>query len=124
MLGGEPAIDIQDWKDNTSYQGNYRYLANSTAVLLFWDYLKSLDQKDLAKVLQFSTGASRLPAGGFKNLKYLFTLYRTACDYALAIVLPKAHTCYSQLDLPDYRDAEVLRNSFEIALNWGQGFDE
>jgi hypothetical protein len=122
MLGGEPIIDLQDWKENTDYRNGYN--ASSTAVQLFWDYLAALDQGALAKILQFSTGASRLPAGGFKSLPKRFGLYRVSCNETVAIVLPTSHTCYYQIDLPDYQTSDTLKERFNLSLAYSQGFDE
>jgi E3 ubiquitin-protein ligase HUWE1 len=37
--------------------------------------------------------------------------------------LPKSHTCFNQLDLPNYGTKEILRQRLGICLAWGsEGF--
>lgn len=33
--------------------------------------------------------------------------------------LPKSHTCFNQLDLPEYPTKEIMETKLKIALNWG-----
>ncbi len=63
LLNGQPFIDVSDWKSNTIYKG---YSESSQVVLNFWDRMLNLQQQDLMRFLQFCTGSSRVPIGGFR----------------------------------------------------------
>jgi hypothetical protein len=70
--------------------------------------------------LQFSTGARRLPAGGFAYLHGSEGLQR----FNIALILrdgderyPKFHTCFNTIDLPIYSSKEVLVERFTVALS-------
>jgi E3 ubiquitin-protein ligase HUWE1 len=62
---------------------------------------------------------------GFSNLQGMrgvqkFSIHRAHGDNSL---LPTAHTCFNQLDLPAYSSLEELRKKLLIAINEGsEGF--
>jgi len=68
ILNGQPFIDVYDWKINSIYKG---YSENSQVVQNFWLIISSLSQEDLGKFLQFCTGSSRVPIGGFRFYNYI-----------------------------------------------------
>ncbi len=53
LISGLPNIDIDDLKNNSEY---HKYSTNSLQVQWFWRALRSFDQADRAKFLQFVTG--------------------------------------------------------------------
>ncbi|KAL5008817.1 hypothetical protein ScPMuIL_014398 [Solemya velum] len=85
----------------------------------FWTVVASFTEEQMAKLLQFTTGCSQLPPGGFMELNPKFQL--TAAP--TFNTLPTAHTCFNQLCLPDYDSMEQLHKLLLIAINEGnQGF--
>ena len=66
LISGLPTIDIDDLKANTEY---HKYQANSLQIQWFWRALRSFDQADRAKFLQFVTGTSKVPLQGFSTLE-------------------------------------------------------
>ena len=37
--------------------------------------------------------------------------------------LPKSHTCFNQLDLPNYPTKEIMKEKLRVVLTWGsEGF--
>lgn len=62
ILNGQPFIDVYDWRINSIYKG---YSENSPVINNFWEILGNLSQEELARFLQFCTGSSRVPIGGF-----------------------------------------------------------
>jgi E3 ubiquitin-protein ligase HUWE1 len=70
------------------------------------------------------TGTSKVPLDGFRALRgsdgiQHFNIHR-AYDTSL---LPTAHTCFNQLDLPEYATEDELRNKLLIAIREGsEGF--
>eukprot|EP00922_Rhytidocystis_sp_ex-Travisia-forbesii_P051746 GHVS01076765.1.p1 GENE.GHVS01076765.1~~GHVS01076765.1.p1 ORF type:complete len:404 (-),score=49.07 GHVS01076765.1:257-1468(-) len=119
LLNGLPVLDVDDWKRNTMYKGEYA--EDHVVVQWFWEVVSSeLSQEDRARLLQFTTGTSRVPAEGFKGLesnrgqKAAFTLQsveRTNCPPLL-----RAHTCFNRLDLPIYESREELSSLLTRSL--------
>ncbi|KAG0679085.1 hypothetical protein C6P42_000225 [Pichia californica] len=121
LVSGLPDIDVDDWKNNTVYT---TYLPSSPQVQWFWRAVKSFDTEERAKLLQFVTGTSKVPLNGFKELSGMngiskFTIYKTIGSDRL----PTAHTCFNQLDLPEYESYSKLRNALLLAIREGhEGF--
>ena len=105
LLCGLSLIDVADWKGNTSYENGYS--STSPQVMWFWETVESFDQPMRAKLLQFVTGTSRVPAAGFANLEGAagpcrFSVYQ----YQQLPALPRGHTCFNRLDLPAYKSLD------------------
>uniref|UniRef100_A0A915ELL0 HECT-type E3 ubiquitin transferase n=1 Tax=Ditylenchus dipsaci TaxID=166011 RepID=A0A915ELL0_9BILA len=76
------------------------------------------EQEDLAKFLQFVTGTSKVPLQGFSHLEGMngvqkFTIHM---DSRSSDRLPSAHTCFNQLDLPQYESYEQLKKMVLLAI--------
>ncbi|KAL2104073.1 hypothetical protein ACEWY4_000941 [Coilia grayii] len=115
LISGLPTIDIDDLKANTEY---HKYQASSIQIQWFWRALRSFDQADRAKFLQFVTGTSKVPLQGFAALEGMngiqkFQIHR---DDRSTDRLPSAHTCFNQLDLPAYESYEKLRHMLLLAI--------
>merc|ERR1739844_649330 len=109
QLAALPDINIDDLKANTEY---HKYSVTSLQIVWFWRALRSFDQTDRAKFLQFVTGSSKVPLQGFGALEGMngaqkFQIHR---DDRSTDRLPAAHTCFNQLDLPAYETYDKLRS--------------
>ncbi|XP_052090205.1 E3 ubiquitin-protein ligase HACE1-like [Mytilus californianus] len=62
MLSGIPEIDISDWEKHTEYNG---YDRQSPVIQWFWEIVEDFSQENRVLLLQFTTGSSRVPFGGF-----------------------------------------------------------
>ncbi|XP_055882443.1 E3 ubiquitin-protein ligase HUWE1-like isoform X4 [Biomphalaria glabrata] len=116
LISGLPTIDIDDLKANTEY---HKYQATSLQIQWFWRALRSFDQAERANFLQFVTGTSKVPLGGFGNLEGMngtqkFQIHR---DDRSTDRLPSAHTCFNQLDLPAYETYDKLRKMLLLAIS-------
>lgn len=112
LISGLPNVDIEDLKANTEYhkyqttsiqvikkQNHIVYICTSdiyicTQIQWFWRSLRSFDQADRAKFLQFVTGTSKVPLQGFAALEGMngvqkFQIHR---DDRSTDRLPSAHT--------------------------------
>ncbi|KAF5098991.1 hypothetical protein D0Z03_001101 [Geotrichum reessii] len=122
LISGMPDIDLDDWMSNTEYRN---YTAASPQIKWFWRAVKSFDAEEKAKLLQFATGTSKVPLNGFKELLGMhgvskFSIHR---DYGSKDRLPSSHTCFNQIDLPEYSSYEALRNALLKAITEGrEGF--
>ncbi|KAI8362820.1 hypothetical protein BD560DRAFT_448756 [Blakeslea trispora] len=122
LISGLPDIDIDEWKANTVYEG---YTIKSPQIQWFWRAVRSFDQEERAKLLQFSTGTSKVPLEGFAQLQgsngvQKFQIHKEFGDVNR---LPSAHTCFNQIDLPEYLTYEDLRrNLFKAISECSTGF--
>lgn len=122
LLSGIPEIDVQDWKQNTTY---IDCTAESNAVKWFWETLEDFTEQEKVLMLQFVTGSSRLPYGGFSKLtggggpqKFTISLVPYTQD-----LLPTASTCINFLRLPDYPSKVLTKEKILVALQCGsQGY--
>ena len=71
LLCGLPEIDMEDWKAHTDYTGEYeRKGANHKVVKWFWEVITAdFSEEQRARLLQFVTGTSGVPAQGFRALQ-------------------------------------------------------
>ncbi|CAJ0931067.1 unnamed protein product, partial [Mesorhabditis belari] len=115
LISGLPDVDIDDLAANTEYRA---YTKSSPQIQWFWRALRSFEQEDRAKFLQFVTGTSKVPLQGFASLEGMngsqkFSIHM---DSRSGDRLPAAHTCFNQLDLPQYDSYEKLRECLLIAI--------
>ncbi|XVE50857.1 hypothetical protein DITRI_Ditri01bG0197700 [Diplodiscus trichospermus] len=116
LISGLPEIDLDDLKANTEYTG---YTAASPVIQWFWEVVKAFNKEDMARLLQFVTGTSKVPLEGFKALQGIsgpqrFQIHKA---YGAPERLPSAHTCFNQLDLPEYSSKEQLQERLLLAIH-------
>ena len=121
-------IDLKEWRANTDYKGEFH--DSHAVVRWFWAALEEFSQEELALLLKFVMGTSRLPVEGFKGLR---TLRGASARFTLEPVVytdlrqfPRAHTCFNRLDLPLYISKHVLKDNLLYAVryhNAGFGLD-
>ncbi|KAK4134010.1 E3 ubiquitin-protein ligase pub1 [Trichocladium antarcticum] len=122
LIGGIAEIDVDDWKKHTDYRG---YTESDEVIQFFWQTVRSWDGEQKSRLLQFTTGTSRIPVNGFKDLQgsdgpRRFTIEKTGEINNL----PKAHTCFNRLDLPPYKSLEMLQQKMTIAVEETMGFGQ
>jgi hypothetical protein len=87
-----------------------------------------MDQQDLALFVQYVTGTSKVPVGGFKSLQGMngpqkFQIHlmkeRNNAKDINSTPLPQSHTCFNQLDLPIYKSEDELREKILMAIREG-----
>ncbi|KAF1940768.1 HECT-domain-containing protein [Clathrospora elynae] len=122
LIGGIADIDVDDWKKHTDYRG---YTENDEVIQNFWKCIRSWDAEQKSRLLQFSTGTSRIPVNGFKDLQgsdgpRRFTIEKAGEPNQL----PKSHTCFNRLDLPPYKTYDALNGKLTIAVEETVGFGQ
>ena len=65
LIGGLAKIDVKDWRENTTYAG---FKATDPSIEYFWQAVTEFSLEQRARLLQFVSGTSRVPMGGFKEL--------------------------------------------------------
>ncbi|KAH7392481.1 hypothetical protein BKA66DRAFT_567820 [Pyrenochaeta sp. MPI-SDFR-AT-0127] len=118
LISGLPDINVDDWKNNTEY---HNYTAASPQIQWFWRAVRTFEKEEQAKLLQFVTGTSKVPLNGFKELEGMngFSKFNIHRDYGSKDRLPSSHTCFNQLDLPEYESYEDLRKALYMAMTAG-----
>jgi len=126
VVSGLAKIDVSDWRENTKY-GNMS--AESELATWFWNIVADFSDVERVRLLQFSTGTSRVPVNGFAALRgatnkdsnsvRLFTLVLVE---ASSSSLPKAHTCFNRIDIPLYESKEKFQFKLVQAINETIGF--
>ncbi|KAH8107868.1 hypothetical protein BXZ70DRAFT_1014411, partial [Cristinia sonorae] len=122
LISGTPDIDVDEWRAATEYNG---YTSSDPVIVWWWRALKSFNREERAKVLSFATGTSRVPLGGFVDLQGVQGVQRFSIHRAYGDTdrLPSAHTCFNQIDLPQYSSYEMLRQQLLLAIHeGGEGF--
>jgi len=122
LIGGIAEIDIEDWKKHTDYRG---YQESDDAIQWFWKTVSEWDNEQRARLLQFTTGTSRIPVNGFKDLQGSDGPRRFTIEKAGEIQqLPKSHTCFNRVDLPPYTDVDSLKQKLTLAVEETIGFGQ
>lgn len=119
IICGQPFIDVEDWKFNTIYKGKYN--AKSKVIKWFWDIMSCLSQKELSSFLQFSTGSSKVPIGGFATLESNRREIAKFCIESSPFISKKtnfirAHTCFNRIDLPLYNNEGQMKEAINYIL--------
>jgi len=123
LICGLPDVDLDDLYANTEYNG---YQPADKFMQWFWEALRGFAREERAQFLQFLTGTSKVPLDGFANLQGMrgvqrFSIHRAHGDNTN--MLPTAHTCFNQLDLPPYNTAQEMRDKLLMAIKEGsEGF--
>jgi len=129
LLCGLPEISMEDWKNNTEYTGDYeRKGANHKVTKWFWDIVTDdFDEEHKARLLQFVTGTSGVPAQGFRALQGNDNNIRKFTINSIpetVSVFPKAHTCFNRIDLPLYDSKKKMKKFLTMAIQMeATGFD-
>jgi hypothetical protein len=70
LMCGLPEIDMPDWEEHTEYSGEYDETGGDHPTCRwFWEVVSEFDQEMKARLLQFVTGTSGVPARGFGVLQ-------------------------------------------------------
>lgn len=122
LIGGLATIDVDDWKKHTDYRG---YSESDQVIQWFWQCLREWDSEQKARLLQFTTGTSRIPVNGFKDLQGSDGPRRFTIEKAgEPDQLPKSHTCFNRVDLPPYTSYESLKQKLTMAVEETVGFGQ
>uniref|UniRef100_A0A8D2IJW4 E3 ubiquitin-protein ligase HACE1 n=1 Tax=Varanus komodoensis TaxID=61221 RepID=A0A8D2IJW4_VARKO len=119
LLSGMPEIDVSDWIKNTEYTSGYE--RDDPVIQWFWEVVEELTQEERVLLLQFVTGSSRVPHGGFAHImggSGLQNFTVAAVPYTPNL-LPTSSTCINMLKLPEYPQKEILKDRLLVALHCG-----
>ncbi|GLE06293.1 hypothetical protein PINS_up015540 [Pythium insidiosum] len=116
VLSGSDEIDVDDWKRNSKWTAD---LIEHPVLEWFWEIVREMPNKYRRRLLQFSTGSSRVPLAGFSAL----TSYDgRLCPFTLKGVSGvvngsiHGHACFNRLDLPKFRKREDLWMAMKVIV--------
>ncbi|ETV94704.1 hypothetical protein H310_11679 [Aphanomyces invadans] len=113
ILCGFSEIDVADWKRSTIVSKSLE-----DVVGWFWDVIEfDMTASERAKLLQFTTGSSRVPLQGFRALTSQlcpFSLHGVPYERG---VFPKVHSCFNRIDLPIYPTRALLAEGLCALVN-------
>ncbi|GJN88818.1 hypothetical protein Rhopal_001789-T1 [Rhodotorula paludigena] len=122
VICGVSELDLKDWCDNTELRG---FKADDQVVQWFWQVIGSWPLDKKARLLQFTTGTSRLPPNGFRDLQGSDGPRRFTLEKSGSISqLPKSHTCFNRLEIPPYPNYEMLEEKLAFAIENTMGFGQ
>lgn len=113
LLYGVPEIDVDDWIAFTTVNGRTRQDGMRTR--WFWDTVRGFSNQQRSQLLEFWTGLSRLPMGGFSGIGRWLQLQHShnTTDYSS---FPTASTCGLALSLPSYPSQQFLQARLTAAI--------
>jgi E3 ubiquitin-protein ligase HUWE1 len=123
LLCGVSQLDVNEWRLHSLREEG---MDDQTWDAL-WEVIEQFSQNDRGRLLEFVTGSSTLPAGGFARLpgfggpglvqKFTVVMRQQG--------LPTAATCFNRLYLPPYEDTVKMRSALlEAIAHKDSGFHE
>ena len=99
---------------HTKYRG---YEMDDEVIRWFWECVRSWPAERKSRLLQFATGTSRIPVGGFKSLRGSdgprhFTIHKSGYPSQGL----KSYTPFNRIDLPLYKDYASLERGLMLAV--------
>ncbi len=98
LISGLPEIDVDDLRANTEYTG---YTPAAKQIQWFWELVSALSKEDLALLVQFVTGTSKVPLEGFKALQ----VEQQSC---LCVFQALCRFSSHQMKLTHFRDLQYI----------------
>lgn len=93
LICGTDEYSVNDFRMN--HIANGRSPEFRQVLAWFWTAVSNFNKTEMAKLLQFTTGCSQLPLGGFQELSPRFQI-TAAPTFGN---LPTAHTCFNQVNI-------------------------
>lgn len=115
LMNGKPTIDVEELRASTVFQGGYS--EHSQVVLWLWQALREFSLETRGLFLKFMTGTNKIPLDGFDP-----PLNLTKSDLDPR-ALPRTHTCFNQLVLPEYTSYATLVEKVTFAIQNAEGFE-
>lgn len=116
-IAGKRDIDIEYLRQNTFYDG---FADDSPVVKYFWDALRSFTNEQRSMFLRFVWGRSTLPPSPEEfTEKFCITpmiLNQVNEDLSEDQLLPHAHTCAFQIELPQYSSEKIMKEKLLYAI--------
>uniref|UniRef100_A0A7S3IBS0 HECT domain-containing protein n=1 Tax=Anophryoides haemophila TaxID=46462 RepID=A0A7S3IBS0_9CILI len=118
---GSKMVDFEMLRRHTEYKKPLK--EHSDLVKFFWEAVNELSEIERLKFIKFCWAQERLPASDEEFDKKQIKLGLKPALYAAAKknpdkCLPKADTCFFNLELPNYSSKEILKKQLIIAISF------
>jgi other hect domain ubiquitin protein ligase E3 len=111
---GEPVIDVALLQRHTIYSG---VAPSAPHIQYFWEALRSFEQADLHRFIRFAWAQDRLPADDAEFEQTHTRMMIKHRDYPKPdAALPRADTCFFNVELPAYSSVDVMRQRLLYAI--------
>ena len=114
VLCGRPNIDLVEVRASAVYENGLS--EGQSVVKWFWEMLKDMTPEERSLFLTFVTGAPRIPLDG------LDPPLKISGNEMGEGSLPRSHTCFNQIELPQYTSANQLELKIRLAITESRGF--
>ena len=120
LLCGIREYNLSDLKQNHTIVGGILSAGPSRKMLnWFWVTIENFTTEQMARLVQFTTGSSQLPHGGFAELKPIFQIMGSGEKNSL----PTAHTCFNMICIPEHDNFSGFEQAMLTAITDGnEGF--
>jgi hypothetical protein len=116
-IRGRLAVNWTEMNTSCALSG---YSQDDIPVILFWKVFWDLTEEEKVALLTFITSSNRPPAAGFTS--HPIRLVKCEWNPVTQMPLPRAHTCFRTLDLPNVMDEETMKRLVQICIEYNQGF--
>jgi len=106
---GDELVETETLKKISSYNVG----EDHKIVVWFWQMFEEWDQEHRKLYLKFVWGRSKIPSDT-KHLRYKHEVH--VYSHLAPEGLPEAHTCFFQLDLPEYKEYEIMKKRVTTAI--------
>ncbi|KAI9024966.1 hypothetical protein CLU79DRAFT_745637 [Phycomyces nitens] len=115
----------EDWSYATladTIKADHGFTMESPAFKNLLEILSEMDDDNRRDFLQFTTGSPRLPIGGWKAIRPVFTVVRKVPEAPLCSddYLPSVMTCANYLKMPDYTSKSVMEQRIFKSMKEGK----
>ena len=116
IVCGSRKIDIERLKSNTEYDDDISAL--DAHIIAFWEVLHEFSEIEKSSFLKFVWARPTLPPIGveFPQKMKVQTAVGDEASLKPDQYLPKAHTCFFSLNLPNYSSKELLAEKLRYAI--------
>jgi len=108
---GDPRVDVQLMRRKVQYESTSE---DEPRVRYLWAALESYSQQDLQLFLRFCWGRSRLPPESSPLWGNGFII--AGVSDLPEDALPRAHTCFFQIDVPNYTSEQICTERVRYAI--------
>jgi len=113
---GKPLVDLELLKRHTRLSGGLE--ETSPRVQWFWEIVTEFSADERLRFIKFSWGQDRLPGNDeeFERTSTRLMLKPSMMEGNVDGRLPKADTCFFNLELPNYSSKEVMKRQLRFAI--------
>ncbi|KAI8146292.1 hypothetical protein BJV82DRAFT_601246 [Fennellomyces sp. T-0311] len=118
-------VSTEDWSYATladAIKADHGFTMESASFKNLLSILSEMSEQERREFLQFTTGSPRLPIGGWKAMRPVFTVVCKTSESPLRPddYLPSVMTCANYLKMPDYSSKEKMRLRLLMSMKEGK----